>query len=87
MAGTSVSIYNTFECQRNLRQTLNLVDDERQSGLPCEDFLSAFDGDRSDIASITPSQLAELQPGDSLLIVVRQHDVHATCVSKPFNLA
>jgi len=34
-----------------------------------EDFLTAFDGDGSDVVSITPLQLAELKPGDSLLIV------------------
>ena len=34
-----------------------------------DDFLSAFDRDRADVASITPLQLAELKPGDSLLIV------------------
>lgn len=34
-----------------------------------DDFLSTFDDDRSDVVSITPLQLAELEPGDSLLIV------------------
>ncbi len=34
-----------------------------------EDFLSAFGGGRSDDVSIMPLQLAELKPGDSLLIV------------------
>src|ERR1700676_5791543 len=34
-----------------------------------EDFLSAFDGDSSDVASIVPLQLAKLNPGDSMLIV------------------
>jgi len=34
-----------------------------------EDFVSAFDGDGSDVVSITPLQLAELKSGDSLLIV------------------
>ena len=38
--------------------------------LGVEDFLSAFDGgERSDVVSIMPLQLAELRPGDSLLIV------------------
>jgi hypothetical protein len=34
-----------------------------------DDFLSTFDDDRSDVVSITPLQVAELEPGDGLLIV------------------
>lgn len=34
-----------------------------------DNFLSTFDDDRSDVVSITPLQLAELEPGDGLLIV------------------
>jgi hypothetical protein len=34
-----------------------------------EDFLSAFDGDSAGVVSIMPLQVAELNPGDSLLIV------------------
>jgi hypothetical protein len=38
--------------------------------LGLEDFVSAFDGgERSHVVSVTPLQLAELRPGDSLLIV------------------
>jgi hypothetical protein len=40
-----------------------------------EDFLSAFGGDRSDAVSIVPLQLAELKPGDSLLIVTRDYRI------------
>ena len=36
-----------------------------------EDFLSAFDGDGSNVVSITPLQLAELNQDDSLLIVTK----------------
>ena len=35
MAGTPVSIHNALECQRDLRQALHLVYDDRQSGLRC----------------------------------------------------
>ncbi len=31
-----------------------------------QDFLSAFDADGSNVVSITPLQVAEFKPGDSL---------------------
>jgi hypothetical protein len=40
-----------------------------------EDFLSGFDGDSSGVVSIMPLQLAELNPGDSLLIVTCDYRV------------
>jgi hypothetical protein len=35
LAGTSISIHNALECQRDLQQALDLVDNDRQSGLRC----------------------------------------------------
>jgi hypothetical protein len=55
--------------QRRHEELCSLLHAKYNCPLRFADFPSTLDDDRSDVVSITPLQLAELEPGDSLLIV------------------
>ena len=61
--------------QRRPEELCSLLHAKYNCPVRFDDFLSTFDDDRSDVVSITPLQLAELEPGDSLLIVTCNYHI------------